>query len=257
MSDGVILDAPHTLQPYPQHLKAQLMRNPPCPANTPGKPTQGVVVLSGENRWRSSSLVKHYWNRSVHLQPDPTLNVNLDNLDLPSVASNRALATMLDFIRKQHGWWTVLEDDAVLLPGCNYSALPTPLPSSCWYISMDERGYTHAPTQALNEYYAESTSDAGLGTAGFFIHARAAQHYLAKWRHNVTKPFDLLIHQSNMEDPAARGRICFMRNAGPRVVHDGRASASKRRQAEAEALEKGKAQRRGHVPEQPKAFVFG
>ena len=139
----------------------------------------------------------------------------------------------------------------------NTSSLPTPLPSSCWYISMDERGYTHAPTQALNEYYAESTSDAGLGTAGFFIHARAAQHYLAKWRHNVTKPFDLLIHQSNMEDPAARGRICFMRNAGPRVVHDGRASASKRRQAEAEALEKGKAQRRGHVPEQPKAFVFG
>ena len=60
MSDGVILDAPHTLQPYPQHLKAQLMRNPPCPAHTPGKPTQGVVVLSGENRWRSSSLVKHY-----------------------------------------------------------------------------------------------------------------------------------------------------------------------------------------------------
>ena len=29
------------------------------------------------------------------MQPDPTLNVNLDNLDLPSVASNRALATSI------------------------------------------------------------------------------------------------------------------------------------------------------------------
>jgi hypothetical protein len=241
-------------------LKAALLREPQCEA-APSERVRGVIVLSRKTgSWRSATLTEKYWDSSIHLHPNTSLNVNLTRLGARDRKSNRALATAFDYVRQRQGWWTVLEDDAIMLRGCDYGALPTPVPKrfascsrriapsahsgdrptyanltvaerhrSCWYVSMDRRGYFNLPTKRLSAYYDQSVGDRGYGTAGFFIHSKAAQHYYATHHANVHQPLDLIVHESSVHDPVARGRVCFMRPPGPRVAHDNSLQTSLRR----------------------------
>jgi len=211
---------------HSQHNSTNWMIPYPQCDSVPAASARGVIVISAHSSWRSPTVKAKYWEASVHLRPNGSLPLNLSALHPHDRGSNRALATVFDYVRSREGWWAVLEDDAVLLPGCDYSALPLPIPPRCWYISMDYRGYAFAPTVPLNDLYDRSGSGNGYGTAGFFIHSTAAAHYLAKHRDNVSEPFDLLVHASNWWDPVARGRVCFMRAPGPRVAHNGSRAAS-------------------------------
>ena len=193
-------------------------------------PTRGVIVLSPENSWRSASLRDRFWERSVHLRPNMSVAVSLANVDRRDHATQLGLATVLDYVRQagREGWWAVFEDDAILLPGCEYSRMPAPIPPQCWFVSMDARGYYWKPKLRLSGPYAQSVSAAGHGLAGYFLHSDAADHYFSTYSANLSAPYDLIIYQSAQDDAIARGRVCFLQQPGPRVVHDDYAQASRR-----------------------------